>query len=222
MSEPYASLREARRSSEREIDKALVDGNYAFHLHAGIALKDAQQTFDREAQELLTAGVRGEWYLCRLSDIAEQIKCRHRIPRDAEEVPMERIQAVAKIQPHLDALLEERRGYWQQQMDFPLAQIPVAARSIEQTPVAPQPADRRPGPDPSPEDLMAQRGEQLGEAWGRWGRVPFSWIHAAAGVDHKDAYNWKNGKLPDSSAASDRMNGVLNRPEPPAKPSAQN
>lgn len=69
------------------------------------------------------------------------------------------------------------------------------------------------------EMLKAERGERLSAADQRWGtHVKFGWIHEAADVDHKDAYDWKNGKKPDKSKPSRRIEEVLQRPIPPEKP----
>jgi hypothetical protein len=51
--------------------------------------------------------------------------------------------------------------------------------------------------------------------------IPFAWVHKAAGVDHKDAYNWKSGKLPDDSAMADSIERILRQPNPPASPIAE-
>ena len=74
-----------------------------------------------------------------------------------------------------------------------------------------------------PEQRKAERGRRLIAAQERWRTiakqtVPFAWIHKAAGVDHKDAYNWKNGKLPDTSSMAKSIERVLNEPKPPAAP----
>lgn len=67
-------------------------------------------------------------------------------------------------------------------------------------------------------DLKAQRLAKMTASKLRWEtpKLPFMWIHKAAGVDHHDAYDWKNGKL--SAAVSIRMDRVLDSPTPPAKP----
>src|SRR5262249_4627240 len=70
------------------------------------------------------------------------------------------------------------------------------------------------------EQLKTKRNELLMTAQQRWrpiakGRVPFSWVHTAAGVDHKDAYDWKNGKLPDKSVMTTSIERVLLSSSPP-------
>jgi hypothetical protein len=74
-----------------------------------------------------------------------------------------------------------------------------------------------------PEPMKAERGQRLAAAQERWRpitqrKIPFSWIHAAAGVDHKDAYTWKRGKLPDTSVMAKSIERVLREPNPPAAP----
>jgi hypothetical protein len=73
-------------------------------------------------------------------------------------------------------------------------------------------------PMSTPEQLATHRQELLGAAKARWGATPFSWIHKAANVDYKEATLWKNGKLPDSSVMSIRIEVVLARPDPPVNP----
>ncbi len=69
------------------------------------------------------------------------------------------------------------------------------------------------------EELKLERSRQLAEAQKRWNTpVPFAWIHRAAGVDHKDAYNWKNGKLPESSVMSEKIEAKLAQQHPPPNP----
>jgi hypothetical protein len=64
-----------------------------------------------------------------------------------------------------------------------------------------------------------KRSQLLSDAQKRWGlRTPFSWVYLVADVDHKDAYNWKNGKLSDRSKMSQRIERVLRASSPPAKP----
>lgn len=74
-----------------------------------------------------------------------------------------------------------------------------------------------------PEQLQAGRKQRVVAAQTRWfptahRRIPFAWIHAAAGVDHKDAYNWKSGKLPDTSAMAKSIDRVLQQTKPPTAP----
>lgn len=71
--------------------------------------------------------------------------------------------------------------------------------------------------------LDAYRNQLLTEAQTRWrptaGRkIPFAWAHKAAGVDHKDAYSWKSGKLSAKSQMAISIERVLQSPEPPKKP----
>jgi hypothetical protein len=74
-----------------------------------------------------------------------------------------------------------------------------------------------------PEQRKAERGRRLTAAQERWHpiakrTVPFAWIHKAAGVDHKDAYNWKSGKLADTSSMAKSIERILKQPKPPAAP----
>jgi hypothetical protein len=81
---------------------------------------------------------------------------------------------------------------------------------------------------PSPEILKAQRERALQAAQERWPKlqikagnpkpVAFAWIYAAAGVDKHDAYQWKSGKLPDSSKMSAAIEKVLQQVNPPRNP----
>ena len=79
----------------------------------------------------------------------------------------------------------------------------------------------------SREMLKAARNQRLQAAQQRWPRVqiakksrvvPFTWIHKAAGVDHHEAYDWKNGKLPDCSSMSESIERILQEQDPPPKP----
>lgn len=69
-----------------------------------------------------------------------------------------------------------------------------------------------------PADLKAERSARITASRLRWGtpELPFAWIHKAAGVDHKDAYDWKNGKL--SGAVAGHMGQVLDSATAPAEP----
>jgi hypothetical protein len=74
----------------------------------------------------------------------------------------------------------------------------------------------------SAEGRKTKRAQSLADARKRWGQVngkevAFSWIHQAARVDHKDAYKWKVGELPDSSTMSQSIERVLLEPSPPSK-----
>lgn len=74
-----------------------------------------------------------------------------------------------------------------------------------------------------PEQLKTRRERVLTAAQERWRPIakriiPFAWIHKAAGVDHKDAYDWKNGKLADSSTMTQNLERILQLPHPPSPP----
>jgi hypothetical protein len=71
-----------------------------------------------------------------------------------------------------------------------------------------------------------ERGQRLIAAQQRWQpiaklQVPFRWVHEAAGVDHKDAVGWRNGRLPDTSAVATRIEDGLRSPTPPKQPNRQ-
>jgi len=73
------------------------------------------------------------------------------------------------------------------------------------------------------EQRRSERAQRLNAAQERWRPsvnrlVPFAWIHKAAKVDHKDAYDWKSGKLPDTSAMSKSIERALQQSNPPAAP----
>jgi hypothetical protein len=99
-----------------------------------------------------------------------------------------------------------------------------------QSPANPQTEVRRkaheiPTTTESCEKLKAKREQLLNTAQERWLKlptagklVPFAWIYAAAHVDRHDAYNWKNGKLPDRSKMSQSIERVLGLPHPPVNP----
>jgi hypothetical protein len=70
------------------------------------------------------------------------------------------------------------------------------------------------------EQLRAHRIQLLTAAQERWRpkagrRVPFAWVHKQAGVDHKDAYMWKSGKLSDKSMMTTNIERVLKSSDPP-------
>ena len=65
--------------------------------------------------------------------------------------------------------------------------------------------------------LLAASQERWRPIAGR--RIPFAWVHNAAGVDHKDAYNWKSGKLSEKSAMTKSIERVLQATIPPKNPS---
>lgn len=74
--------------------------------------------------------------------------------------------------------------------------------------------------------LKAVRNQLLTEAQERWRptagrRIPFAWIHKEAGVDHKDAYSWKSGKLSVKSVMTTNIERVLQSPTPPRNPNPQ-
>ncbi len=80
---------------------------------------------------------------------------------------------------------------------------------------------------PTPERLIAvrkaARDQRLWAAQERWlpiahRLIPFAWVRKAADVDHHDGVYWKNGKLPDSSVMSERIEAELLKPDPPPKP----
>jgi hypothetical protein len=77
------------------------------------------------------------------------------------------------------------------------------------------------------EELKAKRAQMLAAAQTRWretacGRkVPFSWVHAAAKVDHHDAYKWKTGELSEKSQMAVSIGRVLYSSSPPMKPIAK-
>jgi hypothetical protein len=75
----------------------------------------------------------------------------------------------------------------------------------------------------STEKRKQERAERLTSAQNRWSQheksgTPFKRIHEAAKVDHKDAYDWKNGKLSDESAMSKKIESVLKNEAPPRQP----
>jgi hypothetical protein len=75
---------------------------------------------------------------------------------------------------------------------------------------------------PDRKQMKARREQRLAAAQARWHplakrNIPFSWIHDSAGVDHKDAYDWKSGKLPETSAMSQSIERVLQQAIPPAR-----
>jgi hypothetical protein len=72
----------------------------------------------------------------------------------------------------------------------------------------------------------AERGSRVAAAQERWRpiaqrTVPFSWIHNAAGVDHKDAYSWKGGRLSDKSVMALNIERVLREPSSPSPPATE-
>ena len=85
-------------------------------------------------------------------------------------------------------------------------------------------ASARPALTPTPPaSLKAARERRLADAQGNWlptakRKIPFTWIHKAAGVDHKDAYAWKNGLLPNTSVMAENIERVLKQPNPPSPP----
>jgi hypothetical protein len=106
----------------------------------------------------------------------------------------------------------------------------LTIRRVEQFLVAPQPAvasDKIPITSSviaadSTEGRKTKRAQLLADARKRWGQVngkevAFSWIHQAARVDHKEAYEWKNGKLLDSSTMSKNIERVLRDASLPSK-----
>jgi hypothetical protein len=82
--------------------------------------------------------------------------------------------------------------------------------------------------EPEQEDQLqgirkVERAQRFTEAIERWRpqakrAIPFSWIYAAANVHRGEAYEWKNGILPDRSTMSKNIEEVLKRAEPPPKP----
>jgi hypothetical protein len=75
---------------------------------------------------------------------------------------------------------------------------------------------------PTAQMLKAERQARLRAAQERWRPIanrliPFAWIHKAADVDHHDAYDWKNGKIPDSSVMSENLERILRQRDPPPK-----
>jgi hypothetical protein len=74
----------------------------------------------------------------------------------------------------------------------------------------------------SPHQLKAKRAQRMTAAQARWRpiakrTIPFRWIHRTARVDHKDAYEWKNGKLPEASIMSKNIERVLQQANPPTR-----
>ena len=110
----------------------------------------------------------------------------------------------------LSANLEARSTHWEAQFeDAPIATVADVSGQR--------------GNAKSRRAHKAQRNQLLTEAQTRWrtiaGRkIPFVWAHKAAGVDHKDAYDWKNGKLPAKSIMSANIERVLKSARPPMNP----
>jgi hypothetical protein len=124
----------------------------------------------------------------------------------------ERHNLAMAIRPYL----EDRRAHWQSIC----ASVPQPDAIVQSSPLA-----RRLHIKPQAWDqgvAKAERAQRLAAARNRWRpivhRVPFAWIHRAVGVDHKDAYNWKSGKLPDTSTMAQGIERVLRQQEPPVRP----
>jgi hypothetical protein len=78
--------------------------------------------------------------------------------------------------------------------------------------------------EPTRKELKGGREKMLADARERWlrsakGKVPFSWVHESANVDHSDAYRWKSGQLAANSVVTARIEDELRKPTPPKKPS---
>jgi len=74
--------------------------------------------------------------------------------------------------------------------------------------------------EPAAPQLKEMRMKMLAMAQERWrstvtSEIPFELICKAAKVDHKDGYNWRNGKLPSASVMTLRIEKVLQDPKPP-------
>jgi hypothetical protein len=136
---------------------------------------------------------------------------------------VEQIRSALSWYPHgaegLEYFLKPVIVRWQH--SNPDAQATTNSKPTEETSSAPPVNDME---EFQGEDgIKAERDRRLAAARERWrgksGRnIPFSWIHEAAGVDHKDAYDWKNGKLPESSSMSKSIERILNQPSPPTAP----
>jgi hypothetical protein len=137
-------------------------------------------------------------------------------------------------QRHWQAIIEKRR-YWENEGFRQLAKASSAshhrkgdtagdgAPTTKPNGATEPKADATDAHSTPPEALKDDRARKLVLAQNRWEpiakrTVPFVWVHEAANVDHKDAYIWKSGKLPDSSVMARNIERILEDPNPPSRP----